>query len=127
MSSSFDPWEGPIIVRGEVKGPTDAYLLRWALDTGATDSLLSAAILTAIGYEPSLATDRIQITTASGVEYVPRVTVEKLIALGTERHNFAVLAHTLPPSAGVDGLLGLDFLRRRKVTIDVRRGRLKLE
>jgi hypothetical protein len=37
---------------------------------------------------------------------------------------FSVLAHTLPPSAGVDGLLGLDFLRGQVLTVDFRSGRV---
>jgi hypothetical protein len=39
-------------------------------------------------------------------------------------HNFPVLGHTLPPSAGVDGLLGLDFLRGQSLTLDFRSGHL---
>jgi hypothetical protein len=35
--------------------------------------------------------------------------------------------HTLPPSAGVDGLLGLDFLRGMRFTADFRAGALTLE
>jgi hypothetical protein len=49
-----------------------------------------------------------------------------MIAMGQERTDFPVLAHTLPPSASVDGLLGLDFLRRQIVTIDFRRGIISL-
>ena len=33
-------------------------------------------------------------------------TLNKIMALGRERTEFPVLGHTLPPSAGVDGLLG---------------------
>ncbi len=37
-----------------------------------------------------------------------------------------VSCHTLPPSAGVDGLLGLDFFRGERLTVDFRTGRLIL-
>lgn len=47
-------------------------------------------------------------------------------ALGQERVDFGVLGHTLPPSAGVDGLLGPDFLRGQSLTIDFRGGRVNL-
>lgn len=36
------------------------------------------------------------------------------------------LAHTLPPSAGVDGLLGLDFFRDHLLSIDFQRGQVSL-
>jgi predicted aspartyl protease len=101
-------------------------VLRLALDTGATTSLVNVAMLVGVGYDPALAPARVQVTTGSGVEYAPRVTLSRIRALAQERVDFDVLGHTLPPSAGVDGLLGLDFFRRRRMTIDFRVGRLRL-
>jgi len=98
--------------------------LRLALDTGATSTVVNVAMLVALGYDPALAPDRIQITTGSGVEFAPRVLLQKLAALGLERAPFAVLGRTLPPSAGVDGLLGLDFFRGQVLTLDFRSGRV---
>jgi hypothetical protein len=46
--------------------------------------------------------------------------------LGKERIGFPVLGHTLPPSAGVDGLPGLDFLRGQQLTVDFRNGQVTL-
>ncbi|MGZ8427309.1 MAG: aspartyl protease family protein [Candidatus Binatia bacterium] len=97
-----------------------------ALDTGATGTLVNMGMLVAIGYDPALAPDRIQITTGSGVEFAPRVTLDKMTALGQERTDFPVLGHTLPPSAGIDGLLGLDFFRGQIVTLDFRTGQVTL-
>jgi O-methyltransferase involved in polyketide biosynthesis len=57
-------------------------------------------------FAPALTPQRIQVTTGSGVEFVPRITLDKIVALGQERIHFPVLGHTLPPSAGIDGLLG---------------------
>jgi hypothetical protein len=71
--------------------------------------------------------DRFQVTTGSGVEFVPRIRVQRIEALGTERVDFPVLCHTLPPSAIVDGLLGLDFLRGCRLEIDFRSGKVKLD
>lgn len=85
--------------------------MRLALDTGATGTLVNVGLLTTIGYDPSLAPDRVQVTTGSGVEYGPRLSMTRIQALGQERANFPVLGHTLPPSASIDGLLGLDFMR----------------
>ena len=83
-------------------------------------------MLVGVGYDPALAPTRVQVTTGSGVEYVPRVTLNHILALGQERVDFSVLGHTLPPSAGVDGLLGLDFLRGQNLTVDFRAGRVNL-
>jgi hypothetical protein len=69
---------------------------------------------------------RFQVTTGSGVEFVPRLAIARLRALGQERTDFLVLGHTLPSSAGVDGLLGLDFLRGQRLTLNFRSGHLTL-
>jgi hypothetical protein len=79
-------------------------------------------LLVSIGYNPDLSSDRVQITTGSAVQFVPRMIVKRLLALGSEQTNFPVLCHTLPPSAGVDGLLGLDFFRGNKLRIDFIQG-----
>ena len=86
--------------------------------------MINVAPLTALGYDSSSAPDRIQVTTGSGVEYAARILVRRIEALGQERDNFPVLAHTLPPSASVDGLLGLDFLRGHVIEIDLQRGKV---
>lgn len=126
MSCSFDPQRGLIVVEAEVFGPSGSIVLRLAVDTGATGTMINVAPLTAVGYDASLAPGRIQVTTGSGVEFAPRVIVARMEAMGQGRIDFGVLAHTLPPSASVDGLLGLDFFRGQVLKIDFRRGRVSL-
>jgi hypothetical protein len=46
--------------------------------------------------------------------------------MGQERRHFPVLAHTLPPSASVDGLLDLDYVRGQMLNIDFRQGTISL-
>jgi hypothetical protein len=50
-----------------------------------------------------------------------------LEALGKRRRGMEIVAHSLPKGASVDGLLGLDFLRRTKLTIDFRKYVVKLD
>ena len=106
MSEPFNPHHGPIIVRTEVSGPSGIDVLRLALDTGATGTMINVGLLAALGYDPALAPDRVQVTTGSGVEYVPRIEVSRIKALGQERTSFPVLAHTLPPSASIGAPFG---------------------
>ena len=126
MSFSFDPHQGLILIQAELEGPSGTAILRLALDTGATGTLINVGMLVSLGYDPSLAPDRVQVTTGSGVEFVPRIELNKISALGQERADFAVLCHTLPPSATVDGLLGLDFFRGQNLTIDFSKGQIRL-
>lgn len=48
-------------------------------------------------------------------------------ALGQKRESFPVLCHTLPPSSSVEGVLGLDFFRDHRLTIDFPAGIVTLE
>jgi len=78
--------------------------------------MVSVLALTALGYDPAASPGRVLMATASGVEYVPRLPVHRIRALGQDRSSFPVVAHVLPPSATIDGVLGLDFLRGQKLT-----------
>lgn len=122
MRHSFDRHEGLIIVRAELFGPSGSIVVRLALDTGATSTTVNAGLLNAVGYDPALVPDRVQLTTGSAVEYAPRLSVNRIEALGQERLNFLVVAHTLPPTASVDGLLGLDFFRGQELNLNFRTG-----
>lgn len=102
-------------------------MVRLALDSGATVSVVNSDLLMLLGYDPAIVPARVQITTASGVEFVPQIVVDKIEALGKERRHFRVLCHTLPPSANVDGLLGLDFFRGQRLVLDFRTGMVTVD
>jgi predicted aspartyl protease len=127
MGSRFDPRSGLIVVHASLAGPIRSARLRMALDTGATNTIINAATLVSAGYDPSSSAGRVEITTGSGVEFATVVSVTGLRALSKRVRNFAVLAHTLPPSAGVDGLIGLDFLRGESLNIDFISGTIGLD
>jgi predicted aspartyl protease len=126
VSFPFNPESGLIIVGAELVGPGGSAILRLALDTGATRTAVNIAMLVAIGYDPALSAERVQVTTGSGIEFAPRIELSRLTALGLERFGLSVLGHTLPPSTGVDGVLGLDFFRDLHLTIDFRAGQLHI-
>ena len=127
MSIRFDSTEGLIIIPTKMCGPAGDTVVRMALDTGATGSLVNWDVAVFLGYDPAVVTERIQMTTGSGVEFVPQIIVEKIKAFGLVRQNFPVLCHTLPPSATVDGLIGLDFFRGQRLIVDFREGLVTVE
>ena len=83
MSFPFNPHQGLIVVQTEIVGPSGSAVLRLALDIGATNTVVNVGMLTAIGYDAALALDRFQVTTASGVEFVPRIYSEQDYCLRT--------------------------------------------
>lgn len=127
MRWAFDPRQGLIVVRAEVFGPAGSAVVSLALDTGATGTMVNHSRLMQLGYDPSAVPERVQIATGSGIEFAPRLVVSRFASLGRVRTAFPVLCHTLPPATGVDGLLGLDFLRGHQLLIDFRAGSIALD
>lgn len=126
MSFAFDAQKGLIVVPVELTGPSGLVAVRLALDTGATNSLINAAPLVLVGYDPAMVLSRVQVTTGSGVEFVPKVTIAKHRAFERDWFSFPVPCHTLPPSAKIDGVLGLDFFRGKILTLDFQKGDITL-
>ncbi len=127
MSLSFNPKEGLIVVPTRLWGSTGDTVVRLALDTGATGSVVNWDVVVFLGYDPAVVPERIPMTTGSGLEFVPRIAIEKIEALGQKRRDFHVLCHTLPPTATVDGVLGLDFFREQRLVLDFRTGLVTFE
>lgn len=126
MSTSFNPQHHLIGVEVRLFGPSGDCKARLALDTGASSTVIAKDLLILIGYDPDTLPKTVNFTTGSGVESAARVSIDKLEALGQVRLNFSVIAHTLPPTASIDGLLGLDFLRNHVLTLDFQNGEIIL-
>jgi hypothetical protein len=115
-----------VLVKAEATGPAGTINLILALDTAATQSVIKLAHLLYLGFDPSQSLQRVGVMTGSAVGIAPVFALTRLTALGQHRFVFPVIGHTLPPSAGVVGLLGLDFLRDQVLTIDFRLGQITL-
>jgi hypothetical protein len=126
MTVSFNPKHGLIFVVAELARPTGTIKTRLALDTAATQTVIGAGLLRAVGYDLVGAVNWAQLTTGSGVAFVPMLPVSRLTALGHDCLNLPVLGHTIPPSTSADGVLGLDFLRGHVLTIDFQTGQIIL-
>lgn len=125
MNYPFRARRGLIIVFTTVFGPTDKAVFHLALDTGASDTMLRPSKLLAIGYDFADA-PKVGVTMGSGIVQVPDIALSRVEALGQERLDFRVLAHALPPTSTIDGVLGLDFMRDQLLTVNFRIGQLSL-
>ena len=86
MSLSFNPQKGLIIIPTRLWGPQGDSVVRLALDTGATGSMINWDILVLLGYDPAAVQSRIQMTTGSSVEFVPVLSVTILRFYATPCH-----------------------------------------
>ena len=125
----FDPSVSSIVVDLliEAVDGQSSLVIPVVLDTGASLTILATDIMARLGYDPANPElDRQRIVTGSGVEYAPRTAVRSATAIGQKITNLDVLCHDLPSESGVDGLLGLNFLRHFKLTIRFRKGIIDL-
>ena len=125
----YDPSVSSIVVDLllEAADGGSSLLIPVVLDTGASLTIVANDIMAQLGYDPANpALDRQRIVTGSGVEFAPRAAVRSATAIGQKVTNLDVLCHDLPPESGVDGLLGINFLRHFKLTIRFRKGIIDL-
>lgn len=122
----LDPSRSIIPVKVELVGSRGSLFVDMALDTGATHTMAPPSFLAAIGCNLRGAARKIDISTASGLIMVPLVAVKALRCLGREVEGIPVLAHSLPGKSPVEGLLGLDFLKRFNVHLAFRKRRLEI-
>jgi predicted aspartyl protease len=98
-----------------------------ALDTGAVTTLIDTKPLQTLGYGPWDGMPRVRIVTAGDIKDAVQARIQTVAALGYEKHDFPVLILPLPKASGVDGLLGLNYLRERKLTLDFLKGEIIVE
>ena len=115
-----------LILRAVVSGKQGTRVVRLLVDTGSTYTILPNEVLSSIGLEPFASKERVRIVTGSGYLVVPRVQVQRFDCLGYKMGGFKVVGHTIPPDSFVDGLLGMDFLTRVRVVINVGKGEIEV-
>lgn len=67
------------------------------------------------------------IITGSGRISAPTFILPELRVGEISLSNFPVFGMDFPEGSGIEGILGLDFLRGKRVTIDFRQGLLDIE
>ncbi|MGH8584057.1 MAG: retroviral-like aspartic protease family protein [Gammaproteobacteria bacterium] len=126
---TYDP-SAPVIVIDlllESSAGSSSLLIPVVLDTGASFTVVATDILVQLGYDPANPLlERQRIVTGSGIEYAPRITVRSATAIGQKVTRLEILCHDIPAESGVDGLLGLNFLRHFKLTLRPHKGIIEL-
>ena len=124
---SFDKRSALIVVPVTVKTEEIINVYQFAVDTGATISLVNAAVMNLLGYKPEDSIRTIQTVTASKTETAYEFEIDNIMAIGLIRRNFKVVSRSLPAGLGIDGLLGLNFFKNKELTIDFKLSEIRLK
>jgi predicted aspartyl protease len=123
----FDPAGSLIIVRGWATGPTRQTDVRLAIDTAAAETILTPEVIDRLGYSPRHGESFTKIRSAVAEEPGYMLRIDRLRALGHELTDFRVDVHDLPEGYGIEGLLGLSFLRQFNYEVRSVEGRIRVE
>jgi len=114
------------LTKASVRGPEGTKVVRLLVDTGSTYTILPVEVLEAVGCSPAESHERVKIVTGSGTIIAPKVEITWFQSFGQKISKFEAIAHTLPFSGPIDGLLGMDFLLAVKAHIDLESGSVEV-
>jgi hypothetical protein len=123
----FDPDDDLIIVTAEVYGRHDSRRVILALDTAASYTHISSDVLDELGYSPLEGEAITSVRSAIGKETGYTLRVKRFESLGFAFDDFLIHVHDLPAGFGIDGLLGLSFLRHFNCELRFGEGRILIE
>lgn len=123
----FDPANDLIIVKARIWGPRGKTPVSLAIDTGSAHTVIAAGLIDDLGYSPRQGEQIATVRTAVGKEHGYLLRISKFWALGFTVSNFSVHVFDLPDGFGIDGLVGLSFLRQFNVELRVTEGRLLVD
>ena len=115
-----------VIVPVSIKLETVVFDFNFAIDTGASISLIDIDVLHALGFQKKHAIGTIQTMTASQQETAYEFELPNIKAVGLIRRNFKVISRSLPAGLGIDGLLGLNFFKNKELTINFKTSEVRL-
>lgn len=123
----FDPHDDLIIVKARVFGRHGNRPLLLALDTAASLTHISSDIVDELGYSPAEGEAITSVRSAIGKESGYTLRVKRFESLGFGFDDFLIHVHDLPSGYGIDGLLGLSFLKRFNYEIRSVEGRIIID
>lgn len=123
----FDPASDLIIVKARIWGPAGKTPASLAVDTGSAHTVIAAGLIDDLGYSPRHGEQIATVRTAVGKEQGYLLRVSRFWALGFAVPDFRVHVFDLPDGFGIDGLIGLSFLRAFNVELRLAEGRLLVD
>ncbi len=101
-----------------------------ALDTGASHTVIDLTPLLMVGIEAKDSIRKVDFETAGGVVTASVYRIPVFSALGVTKRNFEICAYDFLGNGIVsefDGMLGLDFLREKDLSVSFKRFEICLD
>ena len=110
------------MLRAAAYSNTLALALRLLVDTGASTTTFAPHFVEELELRQNDRTPEAEMIAMTGAVTAGLFILPRLRALGQTVVNLSIAAVDIPPEAGVDGVLGFDFLKRFRVAINATRG-----
>jgi hypothetical protein len=119
---SFDPKEREVLVDVVVHGPLGARSFTFLLDTGTERTVIDPSVLDSLGYGARMGRRVSHLLGAGGVQPGYLIEVTRLGLFDVTVAPVEVFCHDLPVDLGIEGLIGMDLVEGRVVTLDAVQG-----
>jgi len=119
--------ETPIVIRRvKINGPSGMREIDMVLDTGAVYTIIAWDVAKDINYDPAVSEHRMPMVTANGIIEAPLITVRSIQIADLRAEGVDVICHDIPEITGIEGLLGLSFLKKFRTLVDYTTGVLEI-
>ena len=118
----FDPKSRIILVPVQVQGPLGDVDLKFLVDTGTPVTIVNTAFADLLGCNAKTAKRRSRLWGTGGPQDGYVHDVVKLTMMGVVIEPCELAFHDLDEELGIDGLIGMDLLEGRTLTIDGKAG-----
>jgi len=125
----FDPTGDLIIVIGYLWGPggREKRPLSLAIDTGSAETVITPDVVDELGYSPRDGEAITTVRAAIGKEHGYTLRAARFVAFGFAVPDFRVHVFDLASGWGIDGLIGLSYLRQFNYEIRSEEGRILVQ
>lgn len=123
----FDATRELIIVEARVWRSLESVPVSLAIDTGSSETVLAPYVVDDLGYSPRDGEQITRVRSAIGDEQGYTLRVTQFAALGFTLPDFRVHIFDLAAGYGIDGLIGLSFLRRFNYEVRSIEGEIRVE
>ncbi len=122
---SLPQWaiDNVVLLNVRLNGDT---LVRTLLDTGAKYTIITPELARRLSLNLR-GTRRVPVTTATQIEMAALTTVDRIDIHGLVLQDVETAVMNLPAALGVEGLLGMSFLKRCRLVLDAPNRSLEIE